>query len=126
MAELKEINFMTKRQERINELRKQASMIQFLSVLSEEDYKTLDKIDAEIKRLEAKQHGGWVIKVTVHNTSDSKFDYSYYLTEDETLCCCDEPTFFKTKKEAQAVLNKHKFKDSQWYYHTVEIRKEVR
>ena len=117
---------MTKTQMRINELRTKASMIQFSSVLTENDYNTLAKIDAEIKRLESKQHGGWVVKVTVHNRNDSKYDYSYYLTGDEILCCCDEPTFFKTKKEAQAVLNKHKLKDSQWYYDTAEIRKEVR
>ena len=112
---------MTKRQERINELRTKASMIQFSSVLTEHDYNTLAKIDAEIKRLEAKQHGGWV--VLIYPNFQSISNEPSFLTDDSTLCMGDAPTYFQTKKEAMEYLRKAQLNPRDW---RTEVRKEVR
>lgn len=112
---------MTKTQEKINKLRHEASMINFAEHISTEGYARLNEIESEIKKLESKQHGGWV--VAIYPNFNSISNEPNYLTEDANLCMCSDPTYFKTKKEALEHLKAADLNPKNW---RTEIRKEVK
>lgn len=87
----------------IEELKRNLSYIHFKDHLSNEDYERINMLAAEIKRLQDSLKGteGVAVKLTSKDGG-----YSFYLTEDDILCCGDEPTLFEDQAEAEAYLNK--------------------
>ena len=88
---------MLKVMEQINDLRQRASYIEFQDYLSEEDIESLHEINKRIKELEGNLHG-YVAKIIEFGDC--------YFTGDETLTCCDEPTYFESQEEIDELYKK--------------------
>ena len=103
---------------KIEDLKTSMSYIQFKDRLSSEDYETLNKLEAEIKELQASLKGvsGVAVKLTSidHN-------YSFYLTDDPIICCGDEPTLFESEDEAQDYLDKARLVPSDYKIEFIEM-----
>ena len=86
---------MNKTVKQIEELKRQISYIEFQDHLSSMDYEYIRKLNAEINELEKQVKG--LTGVAVHVTYKDKAHHisdGWYLTDDENLCCSDEPTLF--------------------------------
>lgn len=101
---------MNKIVKQIEELKTQISYIEFKDHLSSSDYAYLDQLKNEIEELEKQVKGleGIVVKVSykdkAHHISDG-----WYLTDNVSLCCSDEPTLFESLEEAQVQVEQADF-----------------
>lgn len=77
---------------RIGELRHQASMINFQSHLSADDYDYIEYLENEIAELYSQLKGVKLVALELKE--------GWYLTADRNLCYCDEPTWFDSEEEA--------------------------
>jgi hypothetical protein len=110
---------MNKTAKKIGDLRRMLSYINFKDRLSSDDYKRMDEIEAEINQLQASLKGtkGVAVKLT-RNGSNS---YSFYLTDDDVLCCGDEPTLFESEDEAQDYLDRARIVPSEYKIEFIEM-----
>ena len=91
----------------IEDLKRRISYIEFKDYLSYDDEETISKLKQQIEELEQQIKGLKGIAVYVTYKDTAHFGNSgWYLTDDETLCCSDEPVLFETKEEAEAQLAK--------------------
>lgn len=95
---------MDNRVKRIEEIKNQISIINFNDHMCTEDYETTRKLKNELNEILKSLVGykGWVCKVTPKYNRNRPF----YFTGNKTLCCCDEPTFFESKEEAEWLFAK--------------------
>ena len=109
---------MNKTVKRIEDLKRSISYIEFQDRLSSEDYKRIDELEAEIKKLQAELKGvsGVAVKLTRHGAK-----HSFYLTDDSILCCGDEPTVFDNEDEAQDYLDRAELVPSDYKIEFIEM-----
>jgi len=113
---------MNKTVKQIEELKRQISYIEFQDHLSSMDYEYIRKLNAEINELEKQVKG--LTGVAVHVTYKDKAHHisdGWYLTDDENLCCSDEPTLFESLEEAKSYVEKADFKREEYNIEFVNI-----
>jgi hypothetical protein len=91
----------------IEELKRQISYIEFQDYLSSDDYVRIARLNKQIRSLEEQLKGltGIVVHVTYKDTKHFGTN-GWYLTDNESLCCSDEPVLFESLEEAKAYLEK--------------------
>ncbi len=110
---------MNKTVKKIGELRRMLSYINFKDNLTSKDYIRMDEIEAELSQLRASLKGtkGVAVKLTRNGSNG----YSFYLTDDDVLCCGDEPTLFESEDEAQDYLDRARIVPSDYKIEFIEM-----
>ena len=98
---------MNKTVKEIEDLKRRISYIEFQDSLSYDDEEAISELKRRIEELKRQIKGlkGVAVRVTYKDTAHFG-DSGWYLTDDKTLCCSDEPVLFETKEEAEAQLAK--------------------
>ena len=105
----------------IEELKREMSYIEFKEHLSSDDYVRIARLNKQIRSLEEQLKGltGVVVHVTYKDTEHFGTD-GWYLTNDENLCCSQEPVLFESLEEAKVQVEKADFKKENYNIEFVE------
>jgi len=113
---------MNEKVKKIEELKRRISYINFQNYLSPEDYAAMDELEAEIERLKAEVKGLKGIAVHVKYKDTEHFgDKGWYLTDDDVLCCGNEPVPFDSREEAEKQLEKAKLDPDDYEFEFEEV-----
>ncbi len=100
---------------RLEELKKNLTLIDFKDYLSDSDYRLKDILKAEIKEVEAQAKGltGVIVRLSYAPEMLDKYRQgAWYLTSNASLCFSDEPVLFEDQAEAERYVKDAEFNHS--------------